>query len=148
MTTIAANREYMVSDSRVSIAEKGFSYPAIKIMRVGKMIVGASGDGGDCSRLLEWAKEGFKPKDEPKWSSPPYSEDEIVGLILKEDGLYIWTHGGPAPEKLEAEYFAVGSGGKAARVAMLLGKTPEEAVEIACQVDDIYSGLPTQILRL
>jgi len=133
----------MVADSRVSIAEKGFAYPCMKIVRGPDCLIGASGDGGDCTRFLEWGKKGFKEKDEPKWKTPQYSEDEIVGIILRSDGIYIWTHGGPEPEKVEADFFAIGSGGKAARAAHLLGADIQLAVEIACQVDNVYSGLPT-----
>lgn len=148
MTTVAANREMMVSDSRVSIAEKGFAYPAAKIVKVKGALIGASGDGGDCTRFLNWGKEGFKEKDQPKWKTPQYSEDEIVGLILREDGIYIWTQGGPEAERVEADFFAIGSGGKAARVANLCGLGIREAVEVACQVDDVYSGLPLQVFSL
>ncbi|MCR4308359.1 MAG: hypothetical protein NUV80_07460 [Candidatus Berkelbacteria bacterium] len=148
MTTIAANREQMVSDSRVSIAEKGFAYPATKIIKTNGMLVGASGEGGDCTRFLDWARKGFKEKDMPKWKMPHYDEDEIVGIILKADGIYLWTQGGPEPERVEAEFFAIGSGGKAARVALNMGLSPEEAVEKAIEVDSIWSGLPLQILHL
>lgn len=148
MTTIACNKEIMVSDSKVSIAEKGFSYPAIKIIKVNGMLVGASGEGGDCTRFLEWAKKGFKEKDIPKWKTPNYTEDEIVGLVLKSDGIYIWTQGGPEPERVEADFFAIGSGGKPARVALSLGLDPFAAVEKAIEVDTIWSGPPIQILRL
>ena len=148
MTTIATNRVQMISDSRVSIAEKGFAYPATKIVKAKGMLIGASGDGGDCTRFLNWAKEGFKEKDIPKWKTPQYSEDEIVGLILKDDGIYIWTQGGPEAERIEADFFAVGSGGKAARAAALMGADLPTCVEIACQVDNVYSGLPLQTLNL
>lgn len=148
MTTVACTREVMVSDSRVSIAEKGFAYPAVKIIKAKGMLIGASGDGGDCTRFLNWAKEGFKEKDIPKWKTPQYSEDEIVGLILKEDGIYIWTQGGPEAERVEASFFAIGSGGKAARAAYALGADIETCVTIACSVDDVYSGLPLQSLKL
>lgn len=148
MTTVACNKEQMVSDSRVSIAEKGFAYPAVKIIKTPHALVGASGDGGDCTRFLNWAKEGFKEKDQPRWKTPQYSEDEIVGLILRKDGIYIWTQGGPEAERVEAEWFAIGSGGKAARAALTMGASLQEAVEIACLVDNVYSGLPLQILSL
>lgn len=148
MTTIVATRDSMVSDSRVSIAEKGFAYPAVKIIKTNNMLVGASGDGSDCTKFLEWGRKGFKEKDIPKWSSPQYSEDEIVGLVVKDDGIYIFTKGGTDMERIEADVFAIGSGGKAARAAILLGATPEQAVEVACQVDNVYSGLPLQTIKL
>ena len=148
MTTIVATREFMISDSRVSIAEKGFAYPAMKIVKANGMLMGASGEGSDCTRFLEWGRKGFKEKDVPKWKTPQYSEDEIVGLIVKEDGIYIFTHSGPEAERIEADSWAIGSGGKVARAAILMGALPQEAVEIACRVDEVYSGLPIHTLKL
>ena len=145
MTTIAANLEAMASDSKVDCG-MGVSYKAVKIVRVKKMIVGACGDGGDCSRLLEWAERDFK-EPRPKWEQEDGSEEAIWALVLRADGLYFFTQTDPEPEKMDEPHFAIGSGGKAARVALLLGKTPEEAVDLACQVDG-GSGLPVQVLYL
>lgn len=145
MTTIAADLETMASDSKVGIG-MGVSYKAVKIVRVKKMLVGACGDGGDCSRLLEWAERDFKlPK--PKWNTEPGEDLSVWALILKADGLYFMDQESPEPEKMDEPFFAIGSGGKAARVAMMMGKTPEEAVALACAVDE-HSGLPVQVLKL
>lgn len=145
MTTIAANLETMAADSKVML-DSGVSYRTIKITRVKKMIVGAAGDGGDCTRVLEWAERDFKdPK--PKWASKATDDQAFWALILKPDGLYFLTQDDPHPEKMDEPHFAIGSGGKAARLAMNLGKTPEEAVALACQVDE-NSGLPVQVLSL
>lgn len=145
MTTIAANLESMASDSKVSVGF-GVSYKAVKIVRVKRMVVGACGNGGDCSRLLEWAERDFKAPA-PAWVEADGSEDAVWALVLKADGLYFFTQTDPEPERMDEPHFAIGSGGKAARVALLLGKTPEEAVELACQVDG-SSGLPVQVLHL
>jgi ATP-dependent protease HslVU (ClpYQ) peptidase subunit len=147
VTTIAANLEVMVADSKVTVEHKGITYPATKIVRAGSRIVGASGHGGDCTRFLEWARKDFKGAA-PKWHEPQGSEDSVLGLVLDSDGIYIYSPGDPEPEKVNAEFFAVGSGGKAARAAMKLGLDPVKAVELACEVDDFYSGLPIQVLRL
>lgn len=147
MTTIAANLEMMAADSKVTVEHKGITYPATKIVRAGSRLVGASGHGGDCTRFLEWARKDFKGAA-PKWHEPQGSEDSVLGLVLDADGIYIYSPGDPEPEKVNAEFFAVGSGGKAARAAMKLGLDPVKAVELACDVDDFYSGLPIQVLRL
>lgn len=146
MTTIAANREMMVADSKVTVEHKGLTYPATKIVRAGSRIVGASGDGGDCTRFLEWAKKDFKGA-EPKWKSAG-TDDCVFGLVLDADGIYVYSPGDPEPEKVNADFFAVGSGGKAARAAMKLGLDPIKAVELCFEVDDFYSGPPLQILKL
>ena len=146
MTTIACNKQKMISDSKVSMEHKGISYPAIKIIKIGNTLFGAAGTGSDCSKFLKWAGSGFKGT-EPKWIDTS-SDDQVVGLIVNEDGIYIWEIGDKdQPEKIESEFFAIGSGGKAARAAMILGSDPVQAVEIACQVDDLYSGLPLQIIE-
>lgn len=135
----------MASDSRVTVESKGEAYPAVKIVRKGGMLLGASGHGGDCTRFLKWASGKFQDK-EPKWHDQ--TDDHVVGIVVKEDGIYVWTPGDPEPERVEADSWAIGSGGKAARAAMLMGADPVKAVEIACQVDALYSALPVQILKL
>lgn len=146
MTTIVANRDMIVSDSMVSVAHKSIWYPAVKIVKAHGMLAGASGDGADCSRFLAWVQAGMKPKDEPKWRDTT-SDDQIMALIVKEDGVYAWAVGDSGPERIEADFFAVGSGGKAADAAMRLGKSPIEAVTMACDID-LWSALPIQVLYL
>ena len=136
----------MVSDSKVSVEQKGLSYPAIKIVKIGNTLLGAAGVGSDCSRFLKWAGGNFKGA-EPKWVDTS-SDDQVLGLIVNEEGIHMWAIGDKdQPERIEAEFFAIGSGGKAARAAMILGADPIAAVEIACQVDDLYSGPPLQIIE-
>lgn len=144
MTTIAANRQMMVSDSRVTVESKGDAYPAVKIVRKSGMLIGAAGHGGDCTRFIKWAGGKFQDK-EPKWHDQ--TDDHVVGIIVKDDGIFVWEPGDPEPERVEADAWAIGSGGKSARAAMLMGADPVKAVEVACQVD-IYSAPPIQVLRL
>jgi ATP-dependent protease HslVU (ClpYQ) peptidase subunit len=139
MTCIVAVVDGLYSDSKVSVEHLGMSYPAQKIVRGKDCLAGAAGNGGDCTRFLEWSKEGFKGK-EPSWTSKNlHSEDYLLGLVVKDEGIYIFMPGDPM-ERIEAEFFAIGSGSKAARVAMLLGKTPEEAIQLAEQVDPGTGG--------
>ena len=146
MTTIAGNRKLMASDSKVSIENKGIDYPTVKIIKRKGTLIGAAGHGGDCTRFIKWASTGFNDK-EPKWNQEEGEEDSVIGMVIKEDGIYIWTQGDPEPEKVEADFYAVGSGGKAARAAMLMGATPTQAVEIACKVDP-SSAPPVQVIEL
>lgn len=146
MTTIAANRTLMASDSKVSVENKGIDYPAVKILKKKGTLIGAAGHAGDCTRFIKWAATGFNDK-EPKWNEEEGEEDSVIGLIVKDDGIYVWTQGDPEPERVEGDFFAVGSGGKAARAAMHMGADPVKAVEVACQVDP-YSGGPVQRIEL
>lgn len=137
----------MAADSKMNVGKGEFSYPADKIIRVGDMIVGAAGDGGDAYRFREWAKTNFSETMRPKWSEKPDSDGAIVGIILKPSGIHIMLQGDPSPELVNADYFAIGSGGSAARVAMKLGKTPAEAVALAAEVDE-NTGPPVTCLAL
>ena len=146
MTCIVAVKGAMYSDSKVSL-DKGYSYPATKIVKTKDMLVGAAGHAGDCSRFLEWAKDGFTAKSKPKFECPAGHEDAIDGLIVKEDGIYFFCPEYPFPEKIEAEFYGIGSGSKAARAAMMMGADPEKALEIAAAVDD-FTGPPYKVLKL
>jgi hypothetical protein len=147
LTVIVASREMMVSDSKVTIEHQKFTYPATKMVRCGEKIIGASGNSGDCTRFLRWAEKDFKGA-EPKWAEATGSEDSVIGMVLEKSGIYLWNQGDPEPELVNAEAWAIGSGGKVARAAMILGLDPIKAAEMACQVDDFYCGLPLQIHRL
>ena len=146
MTCIVAVPGAMYSDSKVTIG-KGYSYPATKIVKAKGMLVGAAGSAGDCSRFLDWAKDGFTVKSKPKFECPSGHEDAIDGLIVKDDGIYYFCPEYPFPEKIEALFYGVGSGSKAARAAMMMGADPERAIEVACAVDD-NCGPPIQVLKL
>ena len=134
------------ADSRVTWDEMGLEYPAAKIVRCKNGdLAGAAGHAGDCQRFMEWADNGFKGH-EPKWKSTGNGDDVLGGLVVRKSGIFVFSRGCPLEEVI-LPYFAIGSGGKPARVAMLLGKTPEEAMELAYQVDP-GSGGEIQILRL
>lgn len=146
MTCIIATKDAMYSDSRVTWDEMGLEYPAVKIIRCKNGdIAGAAGHGGDCTRFLDWAYDGFKGQ-EPKWKSSGNGDDVWGGLVLKKDGIFVASRG-DSLERVMLDFFAIGSGGKAARVAMMLGKTPEEAMELAYKVDPGCGG-EIQVLRL
>lgn len=139
----------MASDQKVTVGQ-GTSYKATKVVSIKtgktKMLVGACGHGGDCSRFLDWAKREFKDPV-PKWVCDPNDEESLFAMILKPDGIYLFVQTDPEPEKSNEPFFAIGSGGKAARVAMMLGKDPKEAVELACLVDDNTGG-PVEVFQL
>lgn len=139
----------MASDQRVSVGQ-GTSYNATKVVAVksgkGRILVGACGHGGDCSRFLDWAQREFRSPT-PKWTCEPSDEESLFAMILKQDGIYLFVQTDPEPEKSNEPFYAIGSGGKAARIAMMLGKNPKEAVELACQVDD-NSGGPVEVFHL
>lgn len=138
----------MVADVKVTDDEGDCpTYFATKITRFLGGIAGACGDAGNCLRFLEWARKDFE-QPEPKFIEG--KDAKFVGLILNAKGLHIFYPGLPTAEKLvgaDAQFYAIGSGGELARLAMHLGKHPVDAVKLACRYDEA-SGGRIQVLKL
>lgn len=145
MTTIAANLEMMVADSKVTDDEGELpSYTAKKIVRFSGGVAGAAGDAGNCLRFMEWAAKDFA-KPEPQFTAGA----KFVGLILNKEGLHIFDPSYPTAERIhQGKFFAIGSGADAATAALMLGCDPIKAVKLACKIDSANSGLPLQIIRM
>lgn len=135
MTTIAATLEGIAGDRMVWVESKHIWYPAKKIRRIKGAVIGAAGDAGDCTRLMDWAEGGFNEKKKPKFSEEPGTEDEAILLMVKEDGIYMMSSTDPYPEQVAGDFYAIGSGGKAAHAALYAGKTLLEAMDIAHAID-------------
>ena len=148
MTTIVATMEVMGADTMVFSDSKGMMYPASKLRRLGKKgIVGAAGDGGDCVRFMDWAATGFDPKKKPKFSTGAGEEDESILLLLNEEGIHLMATSDPYPELIAKDYYAIGSGGKAAMGALAHGASIDEALEIASSIDP-YTRPPFNLEKL
>lgn len=147
MTTIASTSKALGADSMVFVEGKGLWYPAKKILRVKAGIVGAAGDAGDCVRFMEWAKVEFNEKKRPKFSAQPGAEDEAILLMLTKDGIHFMSTTDPYPELVAKDFYAIGSGGKAAMGALYSGKSLEDALDIAHAVDP-YTRPPFDIEAL
>lgn len=142
MTTIVGTANRLVSDSKIIMYKKDKDdtfYEGPKLFRKGDAIIGTAGSHILGEVFIKWyGTKKKKPNFGPK--------ADFEALVVTKDGLYHYDEdlsGG----KVNREWFAIGSGSFAALGALYAGKTPEEAVEIACQVDP-YSGLPLQILKL
>lgn len=150
MTTICCNREKMASDSRLTVFND-YLCTAVKIQRVKDMLVGGAGDGENCNLLIEWARSGFKGANKPAFRKKEEDKDdddpEAILLILKKDGIYLLSNSDSEPERIIEQFYAIGTGHQAAITALRCGKTPEQAVELACEADN-QSGLPVQVLVL
>lgn len=148
MTTIAATRKALAGDCMVSVESKSIWYPARKIRKLKDgSIVGACGDGGDCTRLMDWAENNFSEKKKPKFQTVAGMEDEAILLLLNKEGIHMMATSDPYPELIAKDFYAIGSGGKAAHAALYAGKTLAEAMEIAHAIDP-YTRPPFDIEEL
>lgn len=137
MTTILASVKHgcMVSDSCTNDGDQ--KWPSNKVEVINEVFYGAAGSCADCEAFMKWARAGKKGR------KPKIAPHEFWALELSKDGLTMWDEE-LTPYPAMRTFHAIGSGGKVATAAMLLGCTPEKAVELACEIDS-NSGLPLQI---
>ena len=131
MTTVAANRYEMAADS-LAVANNR-KYRTRKLYRAAGAVVGVSGGIGEMLMAVRWYEAGADLAARP---------DGLNGtmLVLDESGLYRYE-GNCYPIPVLDDFAATGSGSDIALAAMLMGKTPAEAVALACEVD-LHTGPP------
>ncbi len=137
MTTIAADAKegVMVADSMWSDGdEKG---RCRKVWRFRGELYGFAGNHKDIMAAREWFKRG---------ATGATPAGNVTALILSAKGIFTWAPPDGMFKCVEPQ-FAIGTGGKAARAAMLAGASCRDAVRIACKID-AESGAPARVYRL
>lgn len=137
MTTIATDGKVVVSDGRVT-SDFIDADDAVKIFVINGEIVGARGDCDLGEAYLDWLRGGRKSKSFPEMPEE-WESDFFEALHVSKNGVFYVCGRNLKPIKISAPA-AIGSGGTLARAAMLLGKTPLEAVEFAIQHDPHSGG--------
>lgn len=138
MTTIAADSRSgeMACDSEWTDGDtKGLTR---KVWRIHGALIGFAGDFREIVQVREWFKLGCV--------GPPPRGGNVGALILDAKGLQTWTE----PDgfcKEESRFFAIGSGGHAARAAMHHGATVRQAVRTAAKIDP-NTGPSVRVYRL
>jgi len=141
MTTVAASRTEMAADSKV-VDDGDTFYRGCKLYVIRDAIIGLAGDGNGYAKFLMWFREG-EPEARPDFVK---GDGNWSALVLRESGLFRYYES-LVPEPIHEPHYAIGTGGSGAIVAMRLGKTPAEAVEIMCDVDN-NTGRPVTVVRL
>ena len=136
MTTIAANLKEMAADTRLTWDDESTS-PGIKIERVHSEIIGIAGDVAAGNRYLDWYRAGSKGR------KPKVTKD-FKALRLNKEGLYLVDHD-LVWVKVDAPFYAIGSGAQLAIGALEMGATPKQAVEIAAKHDNYTGGQITTL---
>ena len=138
MTTIAASfsDRLLVTDSSISDGDAVWS--AAKAEVYNGRIYATAGEASDTELFMSWIKRGRRGRR-------PKVDTEFQALALTPEGLFFFD-ANLYPTRLTTP-MAIGSGAKAARGAMAMGATLEQAVEIACDID-LNSRRPLQLYRL
>lgn len=130
----------MAADTQVNYG--AMTFPSRKIFATVQGLVGVAGPSIQCAKFIEWVEEGMDKNTRPDMEEG----DEIQALLLNDEGLFFFE-GDWVACRVERDYHAIGTGGEAALAAMMCGKNPREAVEVACCIDS-QSGQPVTVLNL
>lgn len=148
MTTIAIDLDQrtIAADSQ-DTDEGGQKYNCQKLYEINDHIIATAGGSYAGLLFVSWFKQ---------WEDEPDYEDrgevpDLVNLDLEEDFecLVVRPNGTcytvnrlfvPYEQDAFNRQLAIGSGGKAARAAMMAGATPTEAVQIAKKIDTYTGG--------
>lgn len=142
MTVIAANLREIAGDSRVVCGS--VFYTSDKVFKIGTSLVGVCGDAGLTTKFLAWFRKEC-PADEIGMTLD--DDHQFSALVLRSDGLYVFNDC-TEPDRVNSKFFAIGVGADIAMAAMALGKSPAEAVKLACRLDPMHCGLPVKSLAL
>lgn len=122
----------MAADS-MTTAQGGIKTKDTKLVKVNGDIIGAAGDSQDGLAFIEW----YKNQD----GDLPEGLDDFEALVLTKEGDILWYGNRLIPERIEEDYYCIGSGSHVAIGAMEHGATPAQAVATACR-KTTGSGFP------
>lgn len=155
MSVIAWDGKTLAADKRA--CRGTFIYTSTKIFRERviwnnnpsderEVLMGYCGDADGGQEMMAWFKKGADPEKFPASQRHP---DQWAGLfVVTKIGRLLKFERTPYPVPIDDEKFTLGSGREFAMVAMHLGKTAREAVEIACLFDSACgNGIDELTLR-
>jgi len=141
MTTIAYRDGVMAADSCVTMSDDAagdYKGHCVKLLECCYGICALQGESTPGMAFWHWWRTGMR--DEALADRIRASQADFAALTLTPEGLFVWDHW-LLPEQVEDEFYALGSGTKAALGALHMGATAVEAVRIACLIDP-YTALP------
>jgi hypothetical protein len=142
MTIIAWDGKTLAADK---LACGSFKHNVTKITRESvfyeyrrTVLVGAAGPLDAASDLISWF---IKDRTIDKFPQMQRSENDWASLLVIMDNGWIHRYDrSPISIKIPPQRYAMGSGCDFAMAAMYLGKTAEEAVKVACELDPSCGG--------
>lgn len=142
MTTIAYKNGILAGDKQMNSGT--LPTRTTKVRRCGGWICGASGDTARCHEILAWIEKGMDPATLPAYQRDP--ETCVLVIMVNQEGLYLLENS-HLPHRVEEDFYAIGSGRDFALMAMHLGKSAPEAVELA-SIYDKKTGLGVDTLTI
>lgn len=140
MTCVATNGKEMTADGRVCTGALIVSDEADKIFHAADgSVVGVAGDMSTVALIKRWFDDGEEWDCHPAVKRQDPDDTAFDALVLRPDGRvqFMSEHFTFVPYAVPA---AIGSGSEIARAAMMCGKTPAEAVELAARCITTVGG--------
>lgn len=126
MTCIAWDGRTLAADKRTSFG--GLHATTSKVHRVGDALVAGCGTTALIAEMLWWLRDGADPA---KFPAQQRDSKESVSLLVVRSGQPLLQYETtPWPLVIENMQWAIGSGRDFAMMAMHLGKSAAEAVEL------------------
>ena len=120
----------LAADKRSCVG--GLHRTVTKIHRIGRLLVGGSGEPALIGNVLAWIGAGRDPATFP---ASQRDKDDWQPVMVIEDGAILIYERSPYPVRWHDTIAAIGSGRDFALAAMHLGKTAEVAVAVASHFD-------------
>lgn len=131
MTTIAYKNGILAADKQSNFGP--FPTRTTKVRRHGKWLAAATGDTARIGEIHEWIEQGMDPAKLPDFQRDAGTSATV--LMVNEAGEVYLLENSHVLIRIEQDFYAVGSGRDFAMMAMHLGKSAPEAVELASVYD-------------
>ena len=154
MTTVLVLRKegLILADSR-SVWGNRRAGLTRKILRVPDGLVTGAGNQQACFACFEMIRRNADKPEGEDYEVPyvpqdtPCNDNSFTVLHLKNDRT-LWLYGDHfQPTPVLDDFYAIGTGDDVVRTALHLGKTPDEAMRLACELD-FNTGPPVVVERL
>ena len=146
MTTIAWDGVSLAGDKQLST--NGWKSRGTKVQKAGKYLLGYSGPADAGVAMLEWFVSGHKKETFPAIQANRDTNCTLLVVDTKHkagEARILRYDCSPSPLVVEEPRYAIGTGREIALTAMFLGKTAEEAIEVASLFDD-STGMGVDVL--
>lgn len=137
MTTVCATRTEMAADTLIVGATKTAGR---KIWKVRGWIIGGGGSYSDVLRVIAEirSRKDMTPKQILEKVDMRVKDAEL--LLLSPSGKIYHSEDAADPIEILEPWCAIGTGAQGAIVALMLGKTPRQAVRVMSDVDPSTGG--------
>lgn len=144
MTTIAYRNGILAADTQADGNGWTFETPKIKRLADGRLLA-AAGTVALIQEMYAWVEVGADPEKFP--AAQRTEKDWEAVLVVQPDGKLLRYERSPYPVEIRAPYYAAGSGRDYALMAMRLGKSAPEAVQLASEFD-VHTGHEVETLAI